>query len=236
METNATVVYAGDGHDHYHVRRMMSYHLWSTRGTLRDRKIGFCFFDTNPRYLSLPRAPRTRGLPRVGLWRPEAPQHPERHLGGLGRPLPVELRLPVDRHHRACRRGRTRCARPSTCSATSASRPRRTTARTPGSRSTAGRSAWWAAAMPASTTTRHAVRPGRGLGHRRGAEGRLRPAPVLHLQRDAAGRAGGLHRPTPCVAADRQRLLRRRRGSRYEPYANRVGVAGIMGGCGTRGF
>lgn len=58
VQTNATVAYAGDGHDHYHVRRMMSYHLWSTRGTLRDRKIGFCFFDTNPRYLSLPRAPR----------------------------------------------------------------------------------------------------------------------------------------------------------------------------------
>ena len=58
VQTNATVVYAGDGHDHYHVRRMMSYHLWSTRGTLRDRKIGFCFFDTTPRYLSLPRAPR----------------------------------------------------------------------------------------------------------------------------------------------------------------------------------
>ena len=60
VQTNATVVYAGDGHDHYHVRRMMSYHLWSTHGTLRDRKIGFCFFDTNPRYLSLPRAPRSR--------------------------------------------------------------------------------------------------------------------------------------------------------------------------------
>jgi hypothetical protein len=59
VQTNATVVYAGDGHDHYHVRRMMSYHLWSTRGTLRDSKIGFCFFDTNPRYLSLPRAPRS---------------------------------------------------------------------------------------------------------------------------------------------------------------------------------
>lgn len=59
VETNASLAYAGDGHNHYHVRRMMSYHLWSTRGTLRDRKIGFCFFDTNPRWLSLPGAPRT---------------------------------------------------------------------------------------------------------------------------------------------------------------------------------
>ncbi len=66
VETNATVAYAGDGHDHYHVRRMMSYHLWSTRGTLRDRKIGFCFFDTNARYLSLPRAPRTARYREAG--------------------------------------------------------------------------------------------------------------------------------------------------------------------------
>jgi hypothetical protein len=57
VDTVATVAFAGDGHNHYHVRRMMSYHLWSTRGTLRDRKIGFCFFDTNPRWLSLSRAP-----------------------------------------------------------------------------------------------------------------------------------------------------------------------------------
>jgi hypothetical protein len=60
IETTASVRYAGDGHDHYHVRRLAMYHLWSNRGTLRDSKIGFCFFDTNARYLSLPRAPRTR--------------------------------------------------------------------------------------------------------------------------------------------------------------------------------
>ena len=38
--------YAGDGHDHWHVERMMAYHLWSGRGTRADRKVGFCFFDT----------------------------------------------------------------------------------------------------------------------------------------------------------------------------------------------
>jgi hypothetical protein len=59
IETTAGLRYAGDGHDHYHVRRLAMYHLWSNRGTLRDSKIGFCFFDTNARYLSLPRAPRT---------------------------------------------------------------------------------------------------------------------------------------------------------------------------------
>lgn len=59
-DTEATVVYAGDGHNHYHVRRMMSYHLFSTAGTIKDRKIGFCFFDTTPKRLSLPRAPSTK--------------------------------------------------------------------------------------------------------------------------------------------------------------------------------
>jgi hypothetical protein len=59
VRTDATLRYAGDGHDHWHVRRMMSYHLWSNQGTERDSKIGFCFFDTTPRSLSLPGAPRT---------------------------------------------------------------------------------------------------------------------------------------------------------------------------------
>ena len=59
IRTAALLSYAGDGHDHYHVKRMASYHLWSTRGTLRDSKIGFCFFDTTPRYLSLSWAPQT---------------------------------------------------------------------------------------------------------------------------------------------------------------------------------
>ena len=58
--TDASLVYAGDGHDHWHVKHVMRYHLWSTAGTLQDRKIGFCFFDTTARDLSLPGAPDTR--------------------------------------------------------------------------------------------------------------------------------------------------------------------------------
>jgi hypothetical protein len=60
IRTAAQFAYAGDGHDHHHVRRMATYHLWGSSGTLRDSKIGFCFFDTTPRYLSLPRAPSSR--------------------------------------------------------------------------------------------------------------------------------------------------------------------------------
>src|SRR6188474_3441650 len=32
VDTAATLRYAGDGHDHWHVQRMMAYHLWSSRG------------------------------------------------------------------------------------------------------------------------------------------------------------------------------------------------------------
>jgi hypothetical protein len=66
IETSAQMRYAGDGHDHYHVKRMANYHLWSNRGTLRDSKIGFCFFDTTPSYLSLPRAPKSRRYSQSG--------------------------------------------------------------------------------------------------------------------------------------------------------------------------
>ncbi|MET1231794.1 MAG: S-layer homology domain-containing protein [Candidatus Limnocylindrales bacterium] len=57
IETTARMKYAGDGHDHWHVRRMLTYHLWGARGTLRSSKVGFCFFDTNLINGSLPRSP-----------------------------------------------------------------------------------------------------------------------------------------------------------------------------------
>ena len=60
INTSATMRYAGDGHNHWHIRRMLSYHIWSTHGTSRDAKIGFCFFDTNRRNASLPGAPNSR--------------------------------------------------------------------------------------------------------------------------------------------------------------------------------
>jgi hypothetical protein len=66
IRTPATMKYAGDGHDHWHVRRILSYHLWSTRGTSRDAKIGFCFFDTNRRNASLPGAPKLRKYHQKG--------------------------------------------------------------------------------------------------------------------------------------------------------------------------
>ncbi len=57
IHTLASMKYAGDGHDHWHVRQMLTYHLWGSRGTLRDAKIGFCFFDTNLLKPALARSP-----------------------------------------------------------------------------------------------------------------------------------------------------------------------------------
>ena len=66
IRTTATMRYAGDGHDHWHIRRILSYHLWSGSGTTRDAKIGFCFFDTNRRTTALPGAPTTRKYTQAG--------------------------------------------------------------------------------------------------------------------------------------------------------------------------
>lgn len=57
VDTDATLRYAGDGHNHWHVERMMAYHLWSGRGTRGDRKVGFCFFDTTHWMPRLPGSP-----------------------------------------------------------------------------------------------------------------------------------------------------------------------------------
>ena len=63
IRTTASMQYAGDGHDHWHVGRMLTYHLWGSTGTLRSSKVGFCFFDTNLMSPSLP------GSPSVGVYK-----------------------------------------------------------------------------------------------------------------------------------------------------------------------
>jgi hypothetical protein len=60
IHTTATMGYAGDGHNHWHVLRMLTYHMYGpNQSTLKTAKIGFCFFDTN-RKLSWTTTPRTR--------------------------------------------------------------------------------------------------------------------------------------------------------------------------------
>jgi hypothetical protein len=69
VATTAEGRYSGDGHDHWHVQRMMSYALWPVGGPvslLRGAKVGFCFLDTDPWNLGLPGA-RTLSYYR-GSW------------------------------------------------------------------------------------------------------------------------------------------------------------------------
>ena len=67
IHTTAQMSWAGDGHNHWHVLRMLTYHMWSTTSTtVRTAKIGFCFFDTNRRSTSLPGAPRSAHYLRTG--------------------------------------------------------------------------------------------------------------------------------------------------------------------------
>ena len=57
--TGAIGRYAGDGHDHWHVQRIMTYELYRVDNPATVRggaKTGFCFLDTTPWRLGLPYA------------------------------------------------------------------------------------------------------------------------------------------------------------------------------------
>jgi hypothetical protein len=60
VPTTATMFYAGDGHNHWHVGRLASYRLVSVDGTTKyasGAKVGFCFRDSVAHDLSLAGAP-----------------------------------------------------------------------------------------------------------------------------------------------------------------------------------
>ncbi len=59
VSTGAVGKYSGDGHDHWHVQRIMTYEMYRVDqpSVLRaGAKTGFCFLDTTPWKLSLPHA------------------------------------------------------------------------------------------------------------------------------------------------------------------------------------
>ena len=64
------LVYAGDGHDHWHVKDLETYQLAplphgnSNSPSRIGQKVGFCFFDNYQYKLSLPGAPQTVKYPR----------------------------------------------------------------------------------------------------------------------------------------------------------------------------
>ena len=55
----ATLIYGGDGHDHWHIREVESHTIETLDGTVVGHvvKSGFCFFDTNLVHPDLPGAP-----------------------------------------------------------------------------------------------------------------------------------------------------------------------------------
>lgn len=57
--TPATLVFGGDGHDHWHVKNVEAHELLSSSGLVLGRlvKQGFCFFDTDGYRLELAAAP-----------------------------------------------------------------------------------------------------------------------------------------------------------------------------------
>jgi len=59
--TNFTMYFAGDGHNHWHVRDLATYELKNTAADIKrtGEKHGFCFFDNKPSFLTLPDAPQS---------------------------------------------------------------------------------------------------------------------------------------------------------------------------------
>ena len=57
VDTTATLTYAGDGHNHWHVTRIVDHDMWSSSRTVHGPKVGFCFFDTTLWDPDLPGSP-----------------------------------------------------------------------------------------------------------------------------------------------------------------------------------
>ncbi len=130
VDSRALMEYAEDGHDHWHIQGVMLYQMWSDNGVVRrGTKVGFCFLDSRPWILALPE--RRSGVvyggatcgDRGDLTQPDGP------VGRMGRRVPGELRVPVDRHHRRWRPATTRSRRAPTSRTGTSSRTRQTTAR-----------------------------------------------------------------------------------------------------------
>jgi hypothetical protein len=67
IRTRVALVYAGHGHNHWHVRDVAQYELRRLASGAKvgaGAKRGFCFYDSHPYQRSLPRAPAKRAYPR----------------------------------------------------------------------------------------------------------------------------------------------------------------------------
>jgi hypothetical protein len=66
--TDYRMYFAGDGHNHWHVRDLETYELQNTAATIKrtGEKHGFCFFDNYAFDLTLPGAPQSAVYPKSG--------------------------------------------------------------------------------------------------------------------------------------------------------------------------
>lgn len=66
LPTDYRMYFAGDGHNHWHVRDLESYELQNANATIKrtGEKHGFCFFDNYAFDLSLPGAPSSPAYPK----------------------------------------------------------------------------------------------------------------------------------------------------------------------------
>jgi uncharacterized repeat protein (TIGR01451 family) len=70
ISTGATMQYAGDGHNHWHVQNLESYELDRADNGVKvgtGAKTGFCFYDTTAYNLGLPGAPQSPVFTNCGI-------------------------------------------------------------------------------------------------------------------------------------------------------------------------
>lgn len=99
----AQMVFAGDGHSHWHVRNLESYVLERLDNGVKvgtDAKSGFCFLDTDPYRLALPGAPQTARYDGSGCGTQSALTPTMGLSVGWEWPLRLDPAGPVHRHHR----------------------------------------------------------------------------------------------------------------------------------------
>jgi hypothetical protein len=69
VNTNATMFYAGDGHDHWHVKNLQTYELIRKDNGVKvgtGAKTGFCFYDNQRYVFNLPGEPTSKVYTNCG--------------------------------------------------------------------------------------------------------------------------------------------------------------------------
>ena len=104
IDTLSTMNYAGDGHNHWHVSKVVDHDMWSTTRTIHGSKVGFCFFDTTLWDPDLPGSPASPVYHESTCGGASALSNRIGISVGWGDRYQWQSAVPVDRHHRHPRR------------------------------------------------------------------------------------------------------------------------------------